>query len=440
MRETLFALSLLLTPILASTAAAEETLADQIEADYEYLWPLFEHFHRNPELSFLENETAKRLAAELEGQGFAVTTGIGGTGLVAMMTNGDGPTVLVRADMDGLPVKEDSGLEYASTVTQVNRKGDTVPVMHACGHDVHITSLVGTARRLAANRDHWRGTVMLIGQPAEERIDGARAMMDDGLYERFGRPDYALAFHVDADFEAGKLIPSAGLVASSSDSIDIIVHGVGAHGASPHTGKDPILIGSQIVVALQSLVSREISPLEPGVVTVGAFHSGFKHNIISDRAELQLTVRSDSPETRKKLLEGIERIATNIGRAAGLDEDMLPEVKHAGESTSVMVNDEALAERLNTAFRSHFREDQFGDMVRTGMGAEDFPYFTDIDPPIPGQYFLVGGTDPAAFEAAASGGPPVPSHHSPLFKIVPEPSITMGIEAMTVAIFHLLEP
>ncbi len=305
---------------------------------------------------------------------------------------------------------------------------------------MHITSLVGTARRLAANRDRWRGTVMLVGQPAEERIDGARAMMDDGLYERFGRPDYALAFHVDADFEAGKLIPSAGLVASSSDSIDIIVHGVGTHGASPHTGKDPILIGSQIVVALQTLVSREISPLEPGVVTVGAFHSGFKHNIISDRAELQLTVRSGSAETRKKLLEGIERIATNIGRAAGLDEDMLPEVKHAGESTSVMVNDEALAERLNTAFRSHFREDQFGDMVRTGMGAEDFPYFTDIDPPIPGQYFLVGGTDPAAFEAAASGGPPVPSHHSPLFKIVPEPSITMGIEAMTVAIFHLLEP
>jgi hippurate hydrolase len=229
-------------------------------------------------------------------------------------------------------------------------------------------------------------------------------------------------------------------VGSSSASIDIIVHGIGAHGASPHTGKDPILIGSQIVVALQTLVSRELSPLEPGVVTVGAFHSGFKHNIISDRAELQLTVRSDSKGTRDKLLEGIERIATNIGRAAGLAEDMLPEVRQVGESTTVMINDEALAERLTLAFRSHFRPDQLGEMVRTGMGAEDFPYFTDVDPPIPGQYFIVGGTDPAVFEAAAAGGPPVPSHHSPLFKIVPEPSIRMGIEATTVAIFHLLAP
>jgi hippurate hydrolase len=440
MNKTLLALSLLLGPSLVTPAIAEEALADQIAADYEYLWPLFEHFHRNPELSFLEHETAKRLAEEFEGLGFEVTTGIGETGVVAKMTNGKGPTVLVRADMDGLPVREDSGLDYSSTVTQVNRKGDEVPVMHACGHDVHITSLVGTARRLVANRDQWSGTVMLIGQPAEERIDGARAMMADGLYDRFGRPDYALAFHVDADFPAGQLVPAGGLVASSSDSIDIIVHGIGAHGASPHTGKDPILIGSQIVVALQTLVSRELSPLEPGVVTVGAFHSGFKHNIISDRAELQLTVRADSKATRDKLLLGIERIARNVGRAAGLPEDMLPEVRRVGESTTVMINDEALAKRLTAVFRDHFDKDQMGEMVRTGMGAEDFPYFTDVEPPIPGQYFIVGGTDPAALEAAQAGGPPIASHHSPFFKIVPEPSIKMGVEAMTVAIFHLLAP
>jgi hippurate hydrolase len=436
----LTALALLGITLAAAPLPAEEPLASQIEADYDYLWPLFEHFHRNPELSFLEHETAKRLAAELEALGFDVASGIGETGVVAMMTNGDGPTVLVRADMDGLPVREDSGLPWASTATQVNRRGEEVPVMHACGHDMHVTSLIGTARRLTENKERWRGTVMLVGQPAEERISGARAMMEAGLYERFGRPDYALALHVDADLPAGKLYAPAGLQGAGSDSLDIIVHGVGAHGASPHTGKDPIVIGSQIVLALQTLVSRELSPLEPGVVTVGAFHAGLKHNIISDRAELQLTVRSDSAETRDKLLAGIERIAKNVGRAAGLPEDLLPEVIHTGESTPVMVNDAALAERMDAVFRAHFRADQFTTQPRTGMGAEDFPYFTNVEPPIPGLYFQVGGTNQAVWEAARSGGPPIPSHHSPFFKIEPEPAIKMGVEAMTVAVFELLEP
>jgi hippurate hydrolase len=309
--------------------------------------------------------------------------------------------------------------------------------MHACGHDVHITSLVGTARRLAANKDQWRGTVMLIGQPAEERISGAREMMEDGLYERFGRPDYALAFHVDADLPAGKIDAPAGLVSSSSDSVDIVVHGVGAHGASPHAGKDPIVIGAQIVLALQTLVSREIPPLEPGVVTVGAFHSGFKHNIISDRAELQLTVRSDSRETRDTLLDGIERIAEHIGRAAGLPEELLPEVTRSTESTPVMINDAELAGRLNAVLLDHFGPDQFVSQPRTGMGAEDFPFFTDVEPPVPGLYFQVGGTPQAAWDAAQNGGPPIPSHHSPFFRIEPEPAITVGTEAMTVAVMEL---
>ena len=440
MSVRLVKLSLLVCLGFAGSATAQPSLADQIAADYDYLWPLFEHFHRHPELSFLETETARRLAAELEAAGFEVTTGVGVTGIVARMSNGDGPTVLVRADMDGLPVAEDSGLPYASAATQVNRKGKTVPVMHACGHDVHITSLVGTARRLAANRDKWQGTVMLIGQPAEERISGASAMMEDGLYERFGRPDYAIAFHVDADLPAGKIDAPTGIMGASSDSIDIIVHGIGAHGASPHTGKDPIVIASQIVMALQTLVSRELSPLEPGVVTVGSFHSGFKHNIISDRAELQLTVRSDSKETRETLLTGIERIAENIGRAAGLSDELLPEVIHTGESTPVMINDDELAARLNAAFHAHFSEDQFTRQPRTGMGAEDFPYFTNVEPPIPGLYFQVGGTPQDLFDAAQAGGAPIPSHHSPFFKIEPEPSIKIGVEATTVAVFELLKP
>lgn len=440
MRTTVFTILSICALALAGPAAAEPPLGEQVAADYEYLGPLFEHFHRHPELSFLEHETAKRLAAELEKAGFEVTTGVGETGVVAMMTNGEGPTVLVRADMDGLPVEEASGLPYASTATQVNRRGEEVPVMHACGHDVHITSLVGTARRLAANRDRWRGTVMLIGQPAEERINGARAMMEDGLYERFGRPDYALAFHVDADLPAGKIDTPTGIMGASSDSIDIVVHGIGAHGASPHQGKDPIVVASQIVLALQTLVSRELSPLEPGVVTVGSFHAGFKHNIIPDRAKLELTVRSDSEATRKKLLDGIERIAENIGRAAGLPEDMLPEVTHTGESTPVMINDDALTERLEAVLRDHFGSEKFTRQPRTGMGAEDFPYFTNVDPPIPGLYFQVGGTPQEAFDAAAAGGPPIPSHHSPFFKVAPEPSIKTGTEAMTVAVLELLKP
>lgn len=440
MRVLPYGIALMLSATVVATATAQSSLEAQIDADYPYLGELFEHFHRNPELSFLEFETATRLAAELEAEGFEVSKGIGKTGIVAMMSNGEGPTVLVRADMDGLPVAEDSGLAYASVATQENLRGEVVPVMHACGHDVHITALVGTARRLAANTDRWSGTVMLVGQPAEERISGARAMMEDGLYERFGRPDYALAFHVDADLPAGALDVPTGIGGSSSDSVDIIVHGIGAHGASPHAGKDPIVIGSQIVLALQTLVSRELSPLEPGVVTVGAFHSGFKHNIISDRAELQLTVRSDSEETREKLLSGIERIATNIGRAAGLPEELLPEVVFSTESTPVMINDDALVERLNGVFRAEFRDDQFTSQPRTGMGAEDFPYFTNVDPPIPGVYFQVGGTPQVTFEASRSGGAPIPSHHSPFFRIVPEPSIKMGVEAMTLAVFELLAP
>ena len=265
-------------------------------------------FTPNPELSFVEVKTAARLAKEFRDAGFEVTEGVGRTGVVAIMENGDGPLVMMRADMDGLPVMELADLPYASTVTQVNDDGQEFPVMHACGHDVHITSLVGTARRMAAELDSWSGTLMLIGQPAEEwKISGAQAMHQDRLWERFGQPDYALAFHVAADIEAGKLHVAESAAYSGVDSVDIIVSGIGAHGASPHRGKDPVLIGAQIVVALQQLVSRELSPREPGVVTVGVFRAGNKRNVIGEEAVLELTVRSDTQETRQKLLEGIER-------------------------------------------------------------------------------------------------------------------------------------
>jgi hippurate hydrolase len=323
-------------------------------------------------------------------------------------------------------------------VTQVDVDGVEKPVMHACGHDVHITSLVGTARRLTANKDAWSGTVMLVAQPAEERIGGAHAMLEDGLYERFGVPDYALAFHVAAGEPAGKLFVADHLVASSSDSVDITVHGIGAHGASPHKGKDPIYVASQIVVALQGLISREISPLEPGVVTVGSFHGGSKHNIVPSEVKLQLTVRADSEATREKLLTGIRRIAEGVARTNGLPDDLLPDVDLSTESTPVTLNDPELAARVRGAFVREMGPDAVGDNVRDGMGAEDFAYFVQTDEKVPGVYFRVGGTAQADLDAEAAGGPAVPSHHSPFFKIEPEPSVTAGVEAMTVAVLELL--
>ncbi len=436
----LSACTLLITTILIPrTAGAGDALRDAVRADYQgHLAALFEHFHRHPELSFRETETAARIARELRAAGALVTEGVGGTGLVGMLRNGDGPLVLVRADMDGLPIEEDTGLAYASTARQVDITGEEVPVMHACGHDVHVTSLIGTARRLVAMKDRWAGTVMLIGQPAEERIGGARAMLEDRLYERFGVPDYALAFHVSAGGPAGRVMLKAGLIASSSDSVDVTVRGVGAHGASPHKGKDPIYVASQIVVALQSLISRELSPLEPGVVTVGSFHAGFKHNIIPDQARLQLTVRADSEATRAKLLAGIRRIAEGVARTAGVPEDLLPVVETSTEATPTTLNDPALVERIRAAFVRELGEDALYDKDREGMGAEDFAYFVQTEHRVPGAYFSVGGTPQAEIDAEEAGGPAVPSHHSPFFRVEPEPSVVTGIHAMTVAVLELL--
>ncbi|MGI9328756.1 MAG: amidohydrolase [Pseudomonadales bacterium] len=414
-------------------------LPTTIQAEYDSrLGLLFEHFHRNPELSLIEHKTAARMAKELRAAGFKVTEGVGGTGVVAIMNNGAGPMVMMRADMDGLPVQEKSGLEIASTATQIDPiTGNEVPVMHACGHDVHITSLVGTARLMAARKDEWSGKLMLLVQPAEERVLGAKAMKADGLWRRFGKPDYALAFHVSSEFEAGLINVIDGSPYAGADTVDIIIHGIGAHGASPQSGKDPIVLGSQIVMALQTLVARELSPRDPGVVTVGSFHSGSKHNIISDRAQLQLTVRNTSEATRKLLLEGIERIAVNMGRVAGLPDDKLPEVIVSEESVPPTTNDSDLTERLRSAWTEQIGKDVVVSIPTKNMGAEDFPFFSS-DPDLPSVYWAIGGTPKKDFEWAAAGGPPIPSHHSPLFKITPEPSITRGVESTVVALLTLL--
>ncbi len=425
--------------VISTQAATADALSDAIQADYDqHLAALFDHFHRNPELSSMEVKTAARLAEELRAAGFEVTEGVGGTGVVAIMKNGPGPLVMMRADMDGLPVPEKSGLPNASTATQIDWDGNEVPVMHACGHDVHITSLVGTARVMSATRDTWSGTLMLIGQPAEERIGGAKKMVQDDLWERFGKPDYALAFHVASGVPTGKLVADMGSPMSGADTVDIIVHGVGAHGASPHRGIDPVVLGSQIVLALQTVISRELAPREAGVITVGSFHAGTKHNIISDEAHLQLTVRNDNLETRELLLNGIRRVAENMGRVAGLPDDLLPEVIVADESVPPTVNDTRLTQRLRNEWSKQLGEDIFFEEQRDGMGAEDFPFFT-TDPYIPSTYFAVGGTPQADFDAEKAGGPAVPSHHSPIFKIKPEESVTLGVEATVIALRDLLQ-
>ena len=435
-RLALLLLGGMLLPLLGY---ANPDLDQRVDALYdEELGELFLWFHQNPELSHMEHKTAARLASELEQLGYDVHTGIGGTGIVALMDNGDGPLVMFRADMDGLPVQEKSGLPYASTAKQVDWDGNEVYVMHACGHDVHVTSLVGTARIMAERRDQWQGTLMLIGQPAEERVGGARLMREDDIWTRFGQPDYAMALHVTSTVPTGMLIADPAPY-SGADTVDILIKGVGAHGASPHSGVDPVLLGAQIVVALQSVVSRNLPPRRPGVITVGSFHSGTKHNIISDSAKLQLTVRSESASDRALLLAGIKRVAENSGRLMGLPEDMLPEVVvYENEGVPPTLNDIAMLERMRGVWTDQLGEGIFYNEERLAMGAEDFPFFT-VDPYIPSVYFAVGGTDPADFERQAAGGPPVPSHHSPLFKIVPEPSVELGVKASVTGLMDLLQ-
>ncbi len=417
---------------LSAPALAQSDLRADIAADYDAnLEALFIHFHQNPELSHREFKTAERLAVEIGAFGYDVTEGVGGTGIVAVMENGDGPTVMIRADMDGLPVKEDSGLSYMSTATQEDIDGIVKPVMHACGHDVHITSLVGTARQMAARKDQWSGTLVLIGQPAEERISGARMMMEDGLYERFPKPDYAMALHVSSNTPSGRVEVPLGIRASSSDSVDIIVHGVGAHGASPHKGVDPVLVASQIVVSLQSIVSRSINPQAAGVITVGSIHGGNKHNIIGDKVEMQITVRSNNQEIREQLLDGIDRVAEGVAVSMGVPKNLMPEViRSKTESTPPTINDRETAERVRAAITAGMGGGVLIDKPREGMGAEDFAYFVQPETGVKGVYFNVGGTPEKDIPKASS-------HHSPFFKIQPEPAIKAGVEAMTVSAIAL---
>lgn len=433
MKRMILAAALLLAATPAFSADIPADLSAKVQTDYDNrLAYLFVHFHENPELSFREFETSKRIASELTALGYEVETGIGQTGVVAVMRNGEGPTVMIRADMDGLPVKEDTGLSYASTARQVGIDGVENDVMHACGHDVHITSLIGTAKQMADHKGGWSGTLVLIAQPAEEIISGARAMIEDGLYQRFPKPDYALAFHVTSMLPTGTIMVPDGLTYSSSDSVDITVRGVGTHGASPHMGVDPVLVASAIVMNLQSIVSRTIAPLEPGVITVGSIHGGTKHNIIGNRVDLQLTVRSDDPAVRETLLDSIDRVANGTALTYGVPEDLLPIVTRLSQSTPPTKNDKDTAKFLSSVLGESLPEGTIISQPRQGMGAEDFAEFVAPEHGVKGVYMAVGGTKPSEMETKAG-------HHSPFFKVEPEPSITLGTEVMVSSALALFE-
>jgi amidohydrolase len=415
--------------VLSTQALAQDVaLREAVATDYrDNLGALFDHFHRNPELSGRELQTSARMARELRALGYDVTSGVGGTGVVAVLRNGAGPTVMLRADMDGLPLEERSGLPNASRARQVGSDGSEHPVMHACGHDVHITALVGTARQMIARRANWSGTLVLIAQPAEETGSGARAMLEDGLYTRFPKPDFALALHVQAGLPAGRIRVLPGIVFSSADSVTISVRGVGTHGASPHLGVDPVLVAAQIVVSLQSMVGRDINPLEGAVISVGSIHGGVKSNIIPDRVDLELTVRADSPAVRARLLDGIDRVARGTAEALGVPENLLPMVTRSSAQAGLpTINDSATAGVVRNAIAVRLGDDRLIDMPRGGMFAEDFASFVTPESGVKGVYFEVGGTFADQLATA-------PGHHSPLFRIQPEPSVTTGVEAMVTA-------
>lgn len=428
--------SLLATGIAGTAAVFATDLDRAVEKDYAYLEALYKHLHSNPEISYQEEKTSARIADELRSVGFEVTEKVGGYGIVAVLRNGDGPTVLVRSDMDALPVKEQTGLKISSTATTTDDQGAVVPIMHACGHDVHMTSLVGTARRLVAMQDRWQGTLVMIGQPAEERVGGAKAMLADGLFEKFPRPDYNIALHVSATMAAGDVGMASGYALANVNSVDIQVKGVGGHGAYPHTTKDPVVLASQIVVALQTLVSREVSPLEPAVVTVGSFHAGTKHNIISDEARLQLTVRSYSDDVRTTLLDGIKRIAHAQAASAGLPEDKWPVVTYS-EGTPSTYNNPDLTTRVAKVFTRKFGPERV-HLLSPVMGAEDFAYFGRVEPKIPSLMFWLGATRSEDIAAAERGEKKLSSLHSPFFSPDREKTLRTGVAAMTTVVLDLM--
>ena len=418
------------TAAQTSPAAWTTPTAEQVNAIYPEVESLYFDLHRTPELAMREQQTAAKLAERMKTLGYEVTTGVGGTGIVAVLRNGKGPTVLLRTDMDALPIEEATGLPYASHVVVKSDSGTSIPVMHACGHDIHMSSWIGTAKLMATNRDRWHGTLILIGQPAEETGEGAPAMIKDGLLTRFPRPDFALAIHDSANQPVGQLGYTPGYALASADSVDITIYGRGGHGGRPQSTIDPVVIAARTVLALQTIVSRENNPLDPVVITVGTIHGGTKNSIIPDEVKLQLTVRTYKPEVRKRVLASIERVAKGEALAGGAPKEPLVKVTHAANA---MYNDPELTKRLVSNLRGVLGQANVVE-VEPVMVFEDFAEFNLAG--IPSADFWVGAVNPEKFAAAQQSGAPLPQLHSAAW--APDYAPTIKI-AMTVETTELLE-
>ncbi|HWW94413.1 MAG TPA: amidohydrolase [Vicinamibacteria bacterium] len=441
-------LAVLAAELASTTAFAQTPTIDTlIDQRLPALVSTYKMLHAAPELSHHEEKTSAILAQQLRGLGYEVTEHVGkyekpewqGFGVVAIMRNGTGPTVLLRTDMDALPVEEQTGLPYASHARTKNEAGQDVAVMHACGHDIHMSSLLGAAMTLAALKDRWHGTLVLVGQPAEEMIDGAKSMLADGLYSRFPKPNYCLALHDAGDLETGKVSYTPGYALAASTSVDVIMRGRGGHGARPEATRDPVVAAAEFIMAIQTIVSRETSPLDPAVVTVGSIHGGTKNNIIPDEVRLQLSVRTYKEEVRQRILASLERIARGIALARGIPEDRAPIVRPSDtEVTPALYNDPALTERVAGALQKSLGSENVVEGPRE-MVSEDFGRFGLDDHQIPVCMLRIGAIDPARIAKSKESGTPLPSLHSSLFWPAPEPTIRTGVKALTVAVLDLMK-
>ena len=438
---------LLLSALPAVSLFAQQTPQSLADAELPSLLAIYKDIHAHPELSMHEERSAAIVAKELKAAGCQVTERVGKYdkarvtcfGVVGVMKNGAGPIVLVRTDLDALPVHEETGLPYASTVTTKNDEGKEVPVMHACGHDTHIAAFIGTARALAKLKDQWHGTIVFVAQPAEETGNGARALLKGGLYDRFGKPDFALGFHDKADLQTGHIGVTEGYTSANVDSVDVTVRGVGGHGGYPHKTKDPIVLAAEMINAWQTIASRENNPLDPIVVTVGSIHGGTKRNIIPDEVTMQLTVRTYKKQVREKVLAAIERIAKDIAAAGGVLPERAPIVTvRKDEFCSATYNNPELTKRLVAVWRKSLGNENV-EIVDPTMGGEDFSEYSLPDHSIPAVDFHFGAVDPAKFTDYKQTGKELPSLHSSKFAPLPEPTIRTGIVAMTTAVLELMK-
>ena len=440
-----FLLATLLLAVFGLHAMGQQQSLDaMIDRDIASWLTTYRMLHASPELSHHEEKTSAFVAGELRKLGFTVTERIGkydegqwtGYGIVGVLKNGPGPTVLVRTELDALPVEEKTGVPYASKVKTKNDAGVEVGVMHACGHDIHMASFLGTAKMLSELKNRWSGTLLMLGQPAEEAGQGANAMLRDDLYTKIPRPDFAIAMHDKPELEAGKIGYTPGYAMASATSVDIKIRGVGGHGSAPELTKDPVVVAAQVVMALQTIVSREISPLDPAVVTVGSIHGGTRYNIIPDEVNLQLTIRTYKEEVKQHILASLERIVKGVAAAAAIPEDRAPTVSVA-ESSRSTYNDPQLVERIVMAFKQALGDE---NVVQTPpiMASEDFGYFS-LDQKIPLTIFWLGASDPAKVKASKESGVPLPGLHSALFAPVPEPTLRTGVKAMTSAVLELMK-